>query len=570
MKRIIIYMISLASIVCLSGCLDDNNNYNYEKVNELVGSISNMEGKYSIASGEVLTINPSFKFSIDTETPDVSYEWLLDGNLILGENKASCTFSFERSGVYEVTYSVIDNKSGVKFSKSANITVRSPFTRGWTILSEGGGGESVLSFVGGSTTSYNIIMYDRTGKPIEVKRDSLVYGSQIFRDVLPGLGSHPKGLFLNAGYATDYGAVYDVSDEVIVMQDRWAELNGKTLERSVYSDEEFRGDLPSAGFNPVSISMTYSAKAMLNEDGYIYWANNSTADDFHACAYVNVPLNNGQKFTGVYPSYKVNKYQTAIPACTADNKIVGLIDANAPKNEKSPVIVESSITSNVAKVTTSIGDEDARFHLGNKKIVTMLPATCFYDKQEWTTERPSWVALLKEDAAYKLMYFCWDITKGVITVRNDKFSELDLPQLAAFTDMAVFNNKRYVVIADGADLWYFQFGQGAVATMKKLHTFDKPIKSLGANDTYCTEYKTGIGVQPEHNGQLGVALEDGTFWIYEVVEKKTGPEELCTEASINQLFPDPTATEPVNNKFDKIVDIVYKYGNIKEFLFFQF
>ena len=570
MKKIIIYMIGLASVVGLSGCLDDNNNYDYAKINELVGSISNMEEKYSIASGEVLTITPSFKFSIDVESPDISYEWLLDGKLIPGENKASCTFSFERSGDYEVTYSVIDNKSGVKFSKSANITVRSPFTRGWTILSEGGGGESVLSFVGGSTISYNIIMYNRTGEPVEVKRDSLVYGSQIFRDVLPGLGSHPKGLFLNAGYVTDYGKVYDVSDEVIVMQDRWAELNGKTLERSVYSDEEFREDLPTVGFKPVSIAMTYSAKAMLNEDGYIYWANNTTADDFHACAYVNVPLNNGQKFTGVYPSYKVNKYQMAIPACTADNKIVGLIDANAPKNDKSPVIMEDSKTSNVLKITTSTGDEDTRFHLGNKKIVTMLPATCFYDKEDWTTERASWVALLKEGAAYKLMYFCWDTNKKVITVRNDKFSEVDLPQLTAFTDMAVFNNKRYVVIADGADLWYFQFGQGAMATMKKLHTFDKPIKSLGANDPYSSEYRYDVGFQPEHNGQLGVALEDGTFWIYEVIEKKSGPEELCTEASINQLFPDPKATEPVNNKFDKIVDIIYKYGNVKEFLVFQF
>lgn len=563
-------MIGLASIVGLSGCLDDNNNYNYGQVNKLVGSISNMEKSYNIASGEVLILTPSFNFNIDTEAPDVSYEWLLDGSLIPEENKASCSFSFERSGVHEVTYSVIDNKSGVKFSKSANITVRSPFTRGWVILSEGGSQESVLSFVGASTTSYNIIMYDRTGNAVEVKRDSLVYGSQIIRNVLPGLGSHPKGLFLNAGYTTAYGVAYDVSDEVIVMQDRWAELNGKTLERSVYSDEEFRGDFPAAGFKPVSIAMTYSAKAMLNEDGYIYWANNSSADDFHACAYVNVPLNNGQKFSGVYPSYKVNKYQTAIPACTADNKIVGLIDAAAPKDEKSPVIVESSIASNVAKVTTSTGDEDTRFHLGNKKIVTMLPATCFYDREDWSTERPSWVALLKEGAAYKLMYFCWDISKGVIKVRNDKFAELDLPQLTAFTDMAVFNNKRYAVIANGADLWYFQFGQGATATMKKLHTFDKPIKSLGANDTYSIEYKYGLGYQPEHNGQLGVALEDGTFWIYEVVEKKSGPEELCTEASINQLFPDPKATGSVNNKFDKIVDIIYKYGNIKEFLMFQF
>lgn len=558
-------MIGLVSIVGLSSCLDDNNNYNYGVVNKLVGDISNMNTSYSIAAGEVLTITPSFKFNIDTENPDVSYEWLLNASLIPGENKPSCSFSFERSGVYEVTYSVKDNKSGVKFSKSANISVRSPFSRGWAILSEGGSEESVLSFVGARTLSYPVNVPDDKGVQVEIKRDSLVYGEQILRNVLPGLGKHPKGLFLNAGYVTAYGLVYDVSDELVVMQERWAELNGKTLERSVYSDEEFRGDFPAVGFKPVSIAMTYSAKAMLNEDGYIYWSNNSSADDFHACAYVNVPLNNGQKFTGVYPSYKVNKSQTAIPACTADNKIVGLIDANTPKNEKSPVILEDGTTSKVMNVTDSKGEEDTRFHLGNKKIVTMMPATCYFDKKDFATEYPSWVTLLKEGATYKLMYFYWNISKGVITVRNNKFSELDLPQLTGFTDMAVFNNKRFVVIANGPDLWYFQFGQGVAATMKKLHTFDKPIKSLGANDINYPAY-----LQYEHKGQLGVALEDGTFWIYEVIEKKSGVEELCTEASINQLFPDPKAKEPVNNKFDKIVDIIYKYGNVKEFLQFQF
>ena len=59
--------------------------------------------------------------------------------------------------------------------------------------------------------------------------------------------------------------------------------------------------------------MTYSAKALLNSDGYIYWAVNSFASDFHSCTYLNFPLGKDQKFTGVYPSYRVNEYYAIIP-----------------------------------------------------------------------------------------------------------------------------------------------------------------------------------------------------------------------------------------------------------------
>ena len=58
-----------------------------------------------------------------------------------------------------------------------------------------------------------------------------------------------------------------------------------------------------------------------------------------------------------------------------------------------------------------------------------------------------------------------------------------------------------------------------------------------------------------------LALEDGTFYIYEVLEKSEKREKV----TINQLFPDPKAEQPVNNKFDKIVDVIYKYGSVAEF-----
>ena len=59
-------------------------------------------------------------------------------------------------------------------------------------------------------------------------------------------------------------------------------------------------------------------------------------------------------------------------------------------------------------------------------------------------------------------------------------------------------------------------------TLKKIYTFDSPVKALAANDIRAVHVEWGnpaVEWQPEHNGQLGVALEDGTFYIYEVLEK---------------------------------------------------
>ncbi len=135
--------------------------------------------------------------------------------------------------------------------------------------------------------------------------------------------------------------------------------------------------------------------------------------------------------------------------------------------------------------------------------------------------------------------------------------------------MAVFNIKQYVVIANGNDLWYFQYGAGDKAVLKKLHSFDSPVKALAANDINVWYSGEPAKWQPEHNGQLGVALEDGTFGIYEVWETED-KQALATDVKINQLFPDPKAETPVNNNFGNIVDIIYKYGSIRDFVSFNF
>ena len=55
-------------------------------------------------------------------------------------------------------------------------------------------------------------------------------------DVTPNLGMNPIGLMENLGNMDYYSSLgLEVYDELLVKQDKWAELNGNTLEHELYT-----------------------------------------------------------------------------------------------------------------------------------------------------------------------------------------------------------------------------------------------------------------------------------------------------------------------------------------------
>lgn len=266
MKKLIIYSLLLFIVTGFYSCLDDKNNFDYKQVNELDGEILNIDiAGYEVNVGEELTISPTFKFTIDKENPDVSYEWYLDGKK-LDVTTPSYTFSSDKYGIYELTYAVVDNKTGVKFSLSTKITVTSAYLKGWAILSDMNG-RSALSFIKVKTVKK--LYYDSDGR--EAYKDSIVY-EEVEKDIIPDLGTEPLRLLESTGYwdlaYQDLNSGEEVLyDELVVMQgSKWVELNGNSLMKSVYTEEEFNGDIPD-DFSPVDAVMTYSSKFLFNQNG---------------------------------------------------------------------------------------------------------------------------------------------------------------------------------------------------------------------------------------------------------------------------------------------------------------
>lgn len=564
MKKIGIYAVITVFLGLLSACLDDDNNYNYIDVNEVQGgafSFKNFEDSYSILEGDEMVFTPTFKFSIDSIQPDVRYEWYLDRKLLADETTSTYTFKAEKCGIYQLTFAVIDNKSGIKYGKSTYISVRSLYQRGWTILSEEEGTHrSVLHFI--IPTSFK---YTSTFEGKEFTRDSIFY-QKVRRDFAPNLGTNPTGLLNNVGDMDCDGAFgITLFDEMIVKQDRWVELNGNTMEREVYTDEEFYGDIPE-NFSPVEGSMTYSAKVLRNSDGMIYWQHKSNVVDFHAGAYLSIPLDNSTKFSRLFPAMKFNRDMNVMLAVREkDNSFVGILDRGHTVTG-SPDITQNSIytSGNVHDISEDVGEN----HFRNIKS-TIVDAFCITDASDITYCNSAWIAFLKDDnQSCQLRYFALEGKKSRISCTD--YCEVPLGVVPDFRDVANFGNRRFVVYADGNQLYYCQYGKFGYyfdtyigEPMKLGEPLPGKVKKLEGFDLTNNEYNQKY----PYPAQLGVALEDGSFYIFGITEKKV--KNICKSVELKQEYPNSHTSEE-NKKFGNIIDVKYKLGNGFDYRSFAF
>lgn len=567
MKKIFLYACLLATMGCAVSCIDDDNNYNYGQVNEIEGGSSNFKdinSKYNVAVGQEVTITPTFKFTIEKENPDVSFEWTLDGQKIEGANQQSHTFSFDKSGSHEVSFYVIDNKTGLKYGVSTTIKVMAAYQRGWVLLSKGEDGRAILNFITPSS-----IKYTTTFEGKEFSRDSIVYKSATL-DLNRNLGKNPTGMFLcvgNADYYGDFGI--EEFDEVIIKGDQWEELNGNTLEHETYTLEEFGDDLPE-GFKPAEGTYTYSLKALRSEDNYIYCNVKTDAADFHIGNFISMPLNNSMKFKRLFSGYKYGVNFNTLLALSEDNSLMAIADGGTvPSYGSQATISEYSRykTGNVYDVTCE-EDKTVSFKQMKDNIIELLPAS---DASEYQYSDPWYVALTQDPVSkqYSLMNFMINASyRSLSFVHAEEYTKRPFGMIGNYKDMTVFPYKHYVIVADGNKLWYCQYGMIAETDNELLgeriliKTFDHDIVSVKAQDVRVNKYNNKY----DYPGQLGVALDNGEFFIFSLNEQKD-VEGNCEAVNMVQVFPNEFVKD---NKFGTIVDVLYKGGQAKNYIMYQF
>lgn len=564
MKKFGIYIAIVLLVGAFSSCLDDDNNYNYTEVNELQGGIKDFKDNYNIIEGDEITFTPSFNLTIDKENPDVRYEWYVDRVLLKDETGPTFTFKGEKGGVFQVTFVVVDNKTDLRFARSTSVLVISRYHRGWCLLSDEGG-RSVLNFIVPTAVHYPVVWGEE-----EFIRDSLVYHI-VERDVTPGLGTNPKGLVNHIGFADYYGDFGLTSfDELVVKQDRWVELNGSTLHHEVYTDEEFRGDIPK-DFNPVDANMGYSSKALLDKSGLIYFGKKGDAVDFHANTYVSVGLNNSTKFSRLFQSPKLNRWNTSVILALTeeDNSLVGIVDEGEPGYTSSAISDISSGHCGEVLAITDQNNKENRFKEIKQTIVDGV-ASPYSANQDVSDASSYWTLLLKDEATseYQLRYFKLFFDSRIYCPSfnpsyddSPSYYETSLGKINDYRGMANFNVRRSVVIADGNQLYFYQYGwnprNNAPYMGEKLklgNALPDRVKHIVGLDVCVNE---GVQMYP-FDAQLAVVLENGDLYIYGIRETK-GLNDTVESVSLNQVYPNEKTQEKDKN-FGNVVDIIYKYG----------
>lgn len=520
-----IFLLLLAFLAV--GCLDDKTNYDYVAVNE-VKNIENMEGSYTLYPGDTLVIEPVVHYTLDSINPDMSYEWYYGLDLVSKE--ATYTFIAKEIGEDYLTFVVVDNKHGMKFTSRARLKVDSEWKKGWLILSDNNS-NSELSIVKTQTISvkgadgYN--------------RDSLIILG-MDRNIHPGLGRGPIKLFEHFAF-DDYGSI--PQEIVVVQKDKCVELNGYSLQREIYTEEEFADGVP-AGFEPMDVAMTFKGNVVLDKSGYLYHSASSNAMAFHTGRYMSEPYQNGARFSRV-----------AIGRGGKDDFILAVQEHE--DNTR-------SITAIVDRGNCNYDGDFGRSHLYNGYFATVadggqysaefnrISADILYTG--WSEKDPSYgdpifLSLLKDNGRYYFLNYEFELSRinagnGTYRYQLDPYicekTEAQAGIFNDFRDLALFPWRNFLVVASGNTLYSVEYKDKSAPT-RQLITLPAAVTSLAVRDfdDYYDELE---------GPQLGVGLENGEFYVFQLDNETYELTEVYHETGLG-----------------RIADVIYKYCRFSSF-----
>lgn len=141
-----IYIVGLLTIVSCSKTELSSSEYTYNPVNEL--TIKTDTNAYNVVQFDSLRIVPSISESIAQNTT-FEYEWKALGKekITLLSDKRDLRISVGLApGTYNLQYSVIDTKTGLRYSRLYDLVVNSGFHSGWFII-HNKNDKGMLSFI---------------------------------------------------------------------------------------------------------------------------------------------------------------------------------------------------------------------------------------------------------------------------------------------------------------------------------------------------------------------------------------------------------------------------------------
>lgn len=549
------FVLNVIAILLMIGCLDDKTNYDYRDINDFSVSpikiITNWQNSYVLYPGEEVTIKPVVRLSMDTLAQNVSYQWLLDGKLV-GEEK-SFTYKAEKTGVRNLVLSVMDKDTKVAFSRGTSIEVKSPLESGWLLLTESASGSSELSMVLGRT--YTEIYKDEDG--YERERDTVIYSDVRF-NLVPNLGSKPIKVVENFAWTSDDD---EVKSELMVLQRSGAvEVSGVNLERLVETTSDFDATGAPSGFMAKNAVLTWGSKWLLNEkDNKIYGALATVTSDLHSGYYSSDPAFNGKQFRDILPCYKtgsnIDVYKIIV-AIGMDNTMYGIIDNGTPTDHYSNdfSIYYDNYNGAFAELKAASGVEIDMSWFQNFDGDYIYHA--FMEPDYYGNP---YFSIVSKNGTYYWHQFSIEIPYGYVDgpleIASSEVGSLNPQMFSDYVDAALLINNSEegstVLVASGNKIYAATYVNGESGTELK-GDFPARIAGIAVKDSRWAEY----------NSHLGVVLEDGNFYVFEVM-----PAKRDAAMHLKELF--HKNLKELNPNFGKVVELTVKYGDGSNVSFYR-
>lgn len=157
MKRYKLLFFSLLFTVGLGACFDDEGNYDYHPVNEVIIREFGDSVYYVLYLADTLRINPVVEGSAESEFSEENYDfkWLVkDSREVVGTwgTEIARTRKLEfpvdlKPGTYTLYLKVKDKKTGLLFSTFSTISVSTTLARGFLVLGDDESGNIRLDMV---------------------------------------------------------------------------------------------------------------------------------------------------------------------------------------------------------------------------------------------------------------------------------------------------------------------------------------------------------------------------------------------------------------------------------------
>lgn len=496
MKKII-YLMTLLTLTFF-GCYEDKGSYEYGDIKELIIEFPDFES--SVNYGDRVVVDPKFNINIPEDAPYMSYRWSVRNNSSReGWNKRKLDWVADTiMGYNDLILEVKDNRTGLVFTHTERLSVKSIFdAQGWVVLSEIDG-KSVMSLV----------------KHKESDDNSYITEVEVFKDAYKttnneALGENP------IGFQEHFSWEFGTTGQFIVFQDKPVDIDGLSFKKVLDISSIFTtGVLPAKIVNGSFMDIV---DVLEDDKGQLYTRIKSSHKLFHSNYFLPKPI----KFENeVLTQCKVirARYSTSKLTLVHDQKkqrFLFLYDGRTTSSND----LKSAGEIKLFPEKPAFGDTPKKyFPLNNTSSYDVINIT--YAKVSGGAYRM--IIREKSSGKYYYQYFSMNRVRNTTTSTFGNMNVVEIPGLDFEPDALCMqtdeDHNKYVFISKGDKLYMFDLSYPNTP-LALYHDFGKD---------YTSPVKiTSINGDAYENKRMGLGLDNGDFCIMRVEGAKnfTKPEE---------------------------------------------